>query len=223
MDTILIWRYKAEESQSEYLIPYFCSAYILCLSFEASPASGLNLHVDQNPFKKRGLHCVQGMIPFLEVTKDIGGLQLVPRSHVEEVQQQIRQENPLKRMSRDFVKVSDAKYQPGAIVVEASAGDLILWDSRVIHGSKVGPSVLEEPKEKGLARCTGLVCMTPRAKARQEVLEKRLKVFRSGSGFTHWPHEAVISSLGNSNGRNITWSSRQYEPLELTEDQKRVF
>merc|ERR1711988_139592 len=187
MDTILIWRYKAEESQT-------------------SPASGLNLHVDQNPFKKRGLHCVQGMIPFLEVTKDIGGLQLVPRSHVEEVQQQIRQENPLKRMSRDFVKVSDAKYQPGAIVVEASAGDLILWDSRVIHGSKVGPTVLEEPKEKGLARCTGLVCMTPRAKARQEVLEKRLKVFRSGSGFTHWPHEAVISSLGNSNGRNITWS-----------------
>ena len=33
------------------------------------------------------------MIPFLEVTRDIGGLQLVPRSHREEVQEQIREEN----------------------------------------------------------------------------------------------------------------------------------
>ena len=36
---------------------------------------------------------MQGMIPFLEVTRDIGGLQLVPRSHREEVQEQIREEN----------------------------------------------------------------------------------------------------------------------------------
>ena len=178
--------------------------------------------MDQNPFKKKGLHCVQGMIPFLEVTKDIGGLQLVPRSHVEDVQEQIRQENPHKKMSGDFVKVSDKKYQPGAIVVEASAGDLILWDSRVIHGSKVGPSVLEEAKGKGLARCTGLVCMTPRVKAEQDVLEKRVKAWRSGFGFTHWPHEDVTSCLGNSDGRNITWTSLHYKALQLTTDQERV-
>ena len=66
--------------------------------------------------------------------------------------------------SRDFVKVLDEKYQPEAVVVEAKAGDLILWDSRVIHGSKVGPAVLEAGG--GLARCTGLVCMTPRDKGR---------------------------------------------------------
>jgi len=162
------------------------------------------------------------MIPFLEVTKDIGGLQLVPKSHAEDVQEQIRQENPLKRISGDFVKVSDKKYQPGAIVVEASAGDLILWDSRVIHGSKVGPSVVEEAEGKGLARCTGLVSMTPRVKAKQDVLEKRLKAWRSGFGFTHWPHEAVTSSLGNSDGKNITWTSPHYKPLRLTADQERV-
>ena len=178
--------------------------------------------MDQNPFKKRGLHCVQGMIPFLEVTKDIGGLQLVPRSHVEDVQEQIRQENPDKKMSRDFVKVSDEKYQPGAIVVEASAGDLILWDSRVIHGSKVGPSVLEEAKGKGLARCTGLVCMTPRVKAKKGVLEVRRTGFESGIGFSHWPHEAKYGALGNSDGRNITWSSKQYKPIDLTDNQRKV-
>ena len=164
---------------------------------------------------------MQGMIPFLDVTKDIGGLQLVPRSHTEEVQEQIRQEHPFKRMSGDFVKVSDEKYQPGAIVVEASAGDLILWDSRVIHGSKVGPSVLEGGGG-GLARCTGLVCMTPRAKASKKVLEQRQKVFQAGSGFTHWPHEAVSTVLGNSDGRDITWSPQQYKPLQLNDDQRRV-
>ena len=165
---------------------------------------------------------MQGMIPFLDVTKDIGGLQLVPRSHTEEVQEQIRQEHPFKRMSGDFVKVSDEKYQPGAIVVEASAGDLILWDSRVIHGSKVGPSVLSEEGGRGLARCSGLVCMTPRAKASEEVLAARLKGFQAGSGFSHWPHEAASTGLGNSDGRNITWSRDTYKPPDLTAPQRRV-
>lgn len=201
MDTILLWRHGGQQAQT-------------------SPASGLNLHIDQNPFKKRGLHCVQGMIPFLEVTKDIGGLQLVPRSHREEIQEQIRKENPLKRFSQDFVKVSDKKYQPGAIVVEAKAGDLILWDSRVIHGSKVGPAVLETGE--GLARCTGLVCMTPRAKASEDVLQRRERAFQTGVGFTHWPHEAVSSMLGNTDGGNITWSSSTYQPIQLTSDQKKV-
>ena len=110
------------------------------------------------------------MVPFLDVTKDIGGLQLVPRSHSEEIQEEIRQETG--HQSGNFVKVSDEKYLPGALVVEAKAGDLILWDSRVIHGSAVGPGLQEGgDRAGGLARCTGLVCMTPRAKASQEVLK----------------------------------------------------
>ena len=72
MDGMLIWRYKT--------------------SYSASPASGLNLHVDQDPFTKTGLQCVQGMIPFLDVTEDIGGLKLVPKSHSDEIQEKIRKE-----------------------------------------------------------------------------------------------------------------------------------
>ena len=193
-------------------------------SYSASPASGLNLHMDQNPFKKIGRHCVQGMIPFLDVTKDIGGLKLVPKSHSDEIQDQIRKERSIMQRllsGGDFVKVDDAKYDPEAIVVEAKAGDLILWDSRVIHGSRVGPATLQPGA--GLARCTGLVCMTPRARASQEVLSKREAAFQSGVGFTHWPHEAVSSVLKNTDGRNITWSSGLYKPLNLNTDQRRVF
>ena len=39
------------------------------------------LHLDQNPFTKIDLDCVQGMMPLLPVTKEIGGLQVVPFSH----------------------------------------------------------------------------------------------------------------------------------------------
>ena len=164
------------------------------------------------------------MIPFLDVTEDIGGLKLVPKSHSDEIQEQIRKERSiLQRIlsSGDFVKVDDAKYDPEAIVVEAKAGDLILWDSRVIHGSRVGPAT-SQPGE-GLARCTGLVCMTPRARASQEVLNKREAAFQSGAGFTHWPHEAVTSVLRNTDGRNITWTVGQYKPLHLNTEQSRVF
>jgi hypothetical protein len=34
------------------------------------------LHIDQNPFHKRGLQCVQGMLPLVPVTGRVGGLQV---------------------------------------------------------------------------------------------------------------------------------------------------
>ena len=126
---------------------YF-STFTLIIFFLLS-APSLNLHIDQDPFKKRGFHCVQGMVPFLDVTKDIGGLKLVPRSHTEEIQEEIRQETSHQMFSRDFVNVSDEKYRPDAVVVEAKVGDLILWDSRVIHGSQVGPGMLEGANSGG--------------------------------------------------------------------------
>ena len=166
------------------------------------------------------------MIPFLDVTQDIGGLKLVPKSHSDEVQEQIRKERTIMQRilsSGDFVKVDDAKYDPEAIVVEAKAGDLILWDSRLIHGSRVGPATSQPAS--GLARCTGLVCMTPRAWAGPQVLIEREAGFQSGAGFTHWAHEAVYSGagVGNTDGRNITWTEGQYSPLHLNTQQRRVF
>ena len=186
-------------------------------------APSLNLHIDQDPFKKRGFHCVQGMVPFLDVTKDIGGLILVPRSHTEEIQEEIRQENSERNFSRDFVNISDEKFRASAVVVEAQAGDLILWDSRVIHGSQAGPGMLEGGGSAGgLARCSGLVCMTPRTKASQEVLGQRELGFQAGAGFSHWPHEAASTGLGNTDGRNISWISGQHKPVELSPLQRAV-
>ncbi|GMH90669.1 hypothetical protein TL16_g11835 [Triparma laevis f. inornata] len=40
------------------------------------------LHLDQNPFNKLDMISVQGMIPLIDVTEEIGGLQIIPGSHV---------------------------------------------------------------------------------------------------------------------------------------------
>ena len=122
-----------------------------------------------------------------------------------------------------------------APAVRASAVDLILWDSRTVHGGVVGtgdtgvgsvaPGVADsaaaaEALTSGgaeaaaepcpLARLSMTVCMTPRAWAPHAVLKDRSTGFRRGAAFTHWPHEAraARASAGPS-----------YTPIELTPEQ----
>jgi hypothetical protein len=46
--------------------------------------------------------------------------------------------------------------------VKAFPGDLILWDSRMIHGATSGPGLTQEEDAlfEGLARMSFTVCMT---------------------------------------------------------------
>ena len=43
----------------------------------------MGLHCDQNPVKKKGFHCVQGMIPLFPVDTKTGGLTVIPNTHTE--------------------------------------------------------------------------------------------------------------------------------------------
>ena len=46
------------------------------------------MHIDQNPSFKKGFHCVQGMVPLIDVSKDgVGGLQVVPETNNDKVQE----------------------------------------------------------------------------------------------------------------------------------------
>jgi len=90
----------------------------------------------------------------------------------------------------------------------AKAGDLILWDSRTIHGGLLGvgkdPATDTVPK---LARMSMTVCMVPKERATSDVLEARREGFIKGYGFTHWPDEINITSRGGI---------YNYNPIELT-------
>lgn len=109
------------------------------------------LHLDQNPFEKPDLDCIQGMVPLLAVTKATGGLQVVPDSHKDPFRADWMRryethyrdptdgEDPRERRG-NFCPCDDhpAAIDGTARLLLAEPGDLILWDSRVVHGGKVG-------------------------------------------------------------------------------------
>ena len=194
------------------------------------------LHIDQNPFKKTGLQCVQGMVPLINVTKRTGGLQVVPRSHQDYVQDIIRRDHPEHKESGDFCRVAANNYRGAEVLIEANAGDLILWDSRLIHGGVVGhggdgdhgevhglgvdgdhgevhgqggDGDHGEGDHARLARCAVTVCMVPRHWASQQVRAARLAAWETGDGMTHWPHEVNYHDFHNTGGSNIQWQYRR--------------
>ena len=67
------------------------------------PVGTENLHSDQNPKKKHGFQCIQGMIPLLPVTPEIGGLQLVPHTHTDAMQEWLSERFPMAHLMGDFM------------------------------------------------------------------------------------------------------------------------
>jgi len=169
------------------------------------------LHIDQNPFTKPGKLCVQGMVALFDVTRETGGLEVVPRSNNPEQQTKLREVCPHFKTAGDFCMIGfNSPVVTERKLILAKAGDLILWDSRTIHGGLVGTgkdSTTDTVHQ--LCRMSMTVCMIPKERATPEVLQERREGFRKGYGFTHWPDEINITSYGNVN----------YKPVELTPEQ----
>uniref|UniRef100_A0A7S2IG43 Phytanoyl-CoA dioxygenase n=1 Tax=Helicotheca tamesis TaxID=374047 RepID=A0A7S2IG43_9STRA len=174
------------------------------------------LHLDQNPFNKRDFVCVQGMVPLYDVTTTVGGLEVVPQTHTEESKDEFRKRYPQMSYSGDWcpLRRKDPLQGCGSLVL-AQAGDLILWDSRTVHGGVVGTGeIRKEDKHKAqLARLSIPVCMTPRSWASKEVLQQRKEAFETGACMTHWPHEV---GDGHSVG---TFAN---VPIDLTKEQLKI-
>lgn len=174
------------------------------------------LHIDQNPFNKPNLECVQGMMPFIDVTASSGGLEVVPRSHGAEARELLRQRY---RWGGDWCPLDrDDPMHRNSVLLLASAGDLILWDSRTVHGGAVGTGDGEHLGDHGetqLARLSVVVSMTPRSRASDEVQNLRRAGFEAGESFNHCPHEA-----GTSTGTIKRKLPRTCARVELSESQR---
>eukprot|EP00008_Paramoeba_atlantica_P006572 CAMPEP_0201476972 /NCGR_PEP_ID=MMETSP0151_2-20130828/2102_1 /ASSEMBLY_ACC=CAM_ASM_000257 /TAXON_ID=200890 /ORGANISM="Paramoeba atlantica, Strain 621/1 / CCAP 1560/9" /LENGTH=311 /DNA_ID=CAMNT_0047857549 /DNA_START=67 /DNA_END=1002 /DNA_ORIENTATION=+ len=173
------------------------------------------LHVDQNPVKTPDFECVQGMLPLYNVTKEIGGLEVVPKSHL--ATPEFASRYPHISMYGNFVplpKSHPARQKGKAKLLLAQAGDLILWESRTIHGGLVGTASTKNPPKDvelpRLARLTPTVCMLPRKRASAATLTQRLQGFEMGQGFNHNPAEANVTAFPRDS----------YVPIQLTEAQK---
>ena len=112
--------------------------------------------------------------------------------------------------------LSDSDFE--ASLVLASAGDLILWDSRTIHGGRVGTRPKQDadslPEHVDLARLSVTVSMTAKDRASKKVLDARIAGYKRGICFNHTPHEA-----GSSSGTIPTLVSKTYKPVELSKEQ----
>ncbi|CAE7878478.1 hypothetical protein AK812_SmicGene13600 [Symbiodinium microadriaticum] len=171
------------------------------------------LHLDQNPFSKPEFETVQGMVPLLPVSAETGGLEVVPRSHTPDAKAELCREFPYLRYSGDWCPLN--RSFEDAMLLLAEPGDLILWDSRTIHGGRVGDGLVSSPlAPSSLARLSVTVAMVPRARATPEVLQARREGFLKGRIFNHSPHEA-----GTSSGTLASRSTKRHSMTELNESQ----
>ena len=172
------------------------------------------LHIDQNPFSKPGLDCVQGMMPLLPVTASTGGLAVVPGSHTDEAKAVFKQRYARMEHQGDWCPLdSGDPIERDSVLLLADAGDLILWDSRTVHGGVVGtgqPSPFTE-----MARMSVTVAMTPAALASDAVRQRRREGFAAGRSFNHCPHEAGTSSGTIKASRKAGYGAFELSPEQL--------
>ena len=98
------------------------------------------------------------MIPLYPVTKEVGGLQVVPRSHTDAVQKELAAQYSDNTSAWLQLEPDDQRLTTGKLLL-AEPGSLILWDSRVVHGGYVGHGPL--PADDRLLRLSMTVAMVP--------------------------------------------------------------
>ena len=173
------------------------------------------LHADQNPVGRPGFQCVQGMLPLYPVDGEVGGTVVVPGSHTQQAALLARNPGWGRDVTRDFCVLGEGDPLQGrARLVPLQPGDLLLWDSRLVHAGTVGPGRSPAPGE--LARASLCVCMGPRDKADPAVLAARQAAVTEGWCYSHWPWEA------RGNKGQLSARGRTTFKLDLTEDQKHL-
>jgi len=139
---------------------------------------------------------VQGLVTVCDADASTGGLVVLPGSHHEH--DDLIARSYIAPSCGDFVMLDDADpiLEREARLVCARAGDLILWDSRLVHCNAPGVENSEAeagPAADELIRVCGYVCMTPASFASSDVLERRRAGFAQHASTTHWPHAWVPS------------------------------
>lgn len=172
-------------------------------------------HVDQAP-RKRGLHCVQGIINLSHAGPKDGSLIVIPGSHrqIEEFFDTKTDPSTWEwKDNRYFSKDDMAWFEQRGIKpvkVLAEPGDLILWDSRTIHWGGE-----PEPAKSDVVRTVIYAAYAPAKMASPEALTEKKKVFSLNGATTHWPHDNIKLRELHAKRPDGTLDDRhRSEPLE---------
>ncbi|KAJ3073232.1 hypothetical protein HDU99_002002 [Rhizoclosmatium hyalinum] len=151
------------------------------------------LHLDQGK-GSRGLESYQGFITLYPVTENDATLNVLEGSH--ELHDAYFKAHPNESsfalQNPDFYATKTRKSTktmgcPNTYVL-ASAGSLVLWDSRTVHRGSA-PALGHTP---ATPRMVVYICMTPRAKASPAMMQKRIRVFEGLRMTGHLPHRVKM-------------------------------
>lgn len=149
-------------------------------------------HVDQSP-RKRGMHCVQGIINLSPAGPEDGSLMCLPRSSALNDEFFDTQTDPAAWEEKDWRRFSTEEMdwwtkvkglEP--IKVHAEPGDLIVWDSRTVHWGG------EPTPRSDVIRTVIYATMTPARLATPEAIDEKRRVFAQYGATTHWPHDNIF-------------------------------
>jgi hypothetical protein len=146
-------------------------------------------HIDQHPITRPGKQCIQGLVNLLPTSKDIGGNVVVPGSHrffknIPSEYKERLSKLPLGidhfRFPNDDPKLSSEK----PLMCHMEPGDMLLWDSRTIHCSNSGDKLPEGAKS--LIRAASLICMMPKERSNEDVINQRRRAVEKVISTTNW-------------------------------------
>merc|ERR1712107_844175 len=116
-----------------------------------------------------------------------GGVQVIPKAHIDgpdSDQECVRNLYPHHQFhSEDWIEVEKQHYHlfRHAQLVKADPCDMILWDSRLIHGGYVGKGPASHEDKVDLMRLSFTVCQTPYTSMQkgkeQEIIRSRIQAF----------------------------------------------
>ena len=148
------------------------------------------LHTDQS-FARNNKECIQGFVTAFDINEGDATLTILEKSH--NFHKGCAEKFSLTDTD-DWCKLDDAQikyYSDNDCIrtcVKATAGSLILWDSRTIHAGQEPDKNRKEQNH----RFAIYVCQTPRSKATAKHIIKKQQAFNAMRLTNHWPHKTKL-------------------------------
>ncbi|PVD36822.1 hypothetical protein C0Q70_03812 [Pomacea canaliculata] len=153
------------------------------------------LHINQG-VGRLGLHAYPGAVYLEDADNDDWVFEALDSSHAffEDFFEAFTAERQESLKSDDYMRLEDHHIswfrERGCIRkrVPVPRGAILLWDSRLVHGSA---RPMQGRKHPGRWRWAVIVCMTPAAWADKESIRLKKKAYRELRMTSHWPSQAI--------------------------------
>ena len=154
-----------------------------------------NNHNMPSPFWSHGVKAIQGSVNLMDSDEDDACFYVLTGSHRYHARFFRAHANEFKKPTRDFFIMKPQHIawfeQRGCqrLAITVRAGDMTLWDSRLVHCGKLADEHRSNPQRW---RLTAFVCMMPRKLVQQKVLTRRQIIAANARTTCHWPNQPRV-------------------------------